>query len=90
MYDEVLDANKRGHSVQQIKEACHMLRQYGFKFSVHIMPGLYSSTKEKDIRTMEKVYQDPYIKPDEIKFYPTSVIQILSCLSSTNKENINP
>ncbi len=74
MYDDVLEANKRGHTVAQIEAACHKLRQYGFKFSVHIMPGLYKSTKEKDIGTFQKIYENPYIKPDEIKFYPTSVI----------------
>ena len=74
MYDDVLEANKRGHSTKEIEAACHKLRQYGFKFSVHIMPGLYKSNLEKDIRTFQKIYDNPYIKPDEIKFYPTSVI----------------
>ena len=50
------------------------MRQYGFKFSVHFMPGLYGSTVEKDIDSFKLAYADPYIKPDEIKFYPTSVI----------------
>ena len=74
MYDDVLDANKRGHSVQQAREAVHKMRQYGFKFSLHFMPGLYGSTVEKDIETFRLAYADPFIKPDEIKLYPTSVI----------------
>lgn len=74
MFDDVLEANKRGHNVAQIEAACHKLRQYGFKFCVHIMPGLYKSTPEKDIETFRMIYDNPYIKPDEIKFYPTSVI----------------
>lgn len=74
MYDDVLDANKRGHSVAQIREACHKLRQYGFKFSIHIMPGLYKSTYEKDLWTFQQIYRDVFLLPDEIKFYPTSVI----------------
>lgn len=74
MFDDVLLANKRGHTVQQARDAMHKLRQYGFKISVHIMPGLYTSTVEKDIDTFRQIYDDPWIKPDEIKFYPTSVI----------------
>jgi len=35
---------------------------------------LYGSNFEKDVQTFVDVYQDPYIKADEIKFYPTSVI----------------
>jgi len=72
--EEVLKLNKRGHTVQQAREACHKMRQYGFKFSLHIMPGLYGSTYAKDLETFKNLYSDPFFKPDEIKFYPTSVI----------------
>jgi len=72
--EEVLKLNKRGHTVQQAREACHKMRQYGFKFSLHIMPGLYWSTPAKDLETFKKLYTDLFFKPDEIKFYPTSVI----------------
>lgn len=74
LYDDVLDANKRGHSVQQAREAVHKLRQYGYKMSVHMMPGLYGSTYEKDVDSFRQLYDDPFFRPDEIKFYPTSVI----------------
>ena len=72
--DNVLELNKRGHTVQQARDACHKLRQYGFKFSLHIMPGLYGSDYDKDLKTFKDLYTDPFFKPDEIKFYPTSVI----------------
>ena len=72
--DVVLDLNKRGHHLVEVEKALHKLRQYAFKFSIHIMPGLYGSTLEKDIQTFRDVYANPYLKPDEIKFYPTSVI----------------
>ena len=74
LFDDVLDKNKRGHSVQQCREAVHKLRQYGFKMSLHMMPGLYGSTYEKDLESFRMLYADPFFKPDEIKFYPTSVI----------------
>lgn len=74
MYDDILSANRRWHSVQQIREAIHKLRQYGFKFSIHIMPWLYGYTYEKDLWTFQKIYSDPFVKPDEIKYYPTSVV----------------
>ncbi|MFA7298366.1 MAG: tRNA uridine(34) 5-carboxymethylaminomethyl modification radical SAM/GNAT enzyme Elp3 [Candidatus Absconditabacterales bacterium] len=72
--DEVLNLNKRGHSVQQSRDACNKLRQYGFKFALHVMPGLYGSDYSKDLKTFKDLYSDPFFKPDEIKFYPTSVI----------------
>lgn len=72
--DTVLNLNKRGHSVEQARQACHKIRQYGFKFSLHLMPGLYGSDYTKDLKTFKDIYTDPFFKPDEIKFYPTSVI----------------
>ena len=52
----------------------HMLRSYAFKISCHFMPGLYGSTVDLDIQTFVLAFEDEYIRPDEIKFYPTSVI----------------
>ena len=72
--DEVLELNKRGHNVQKIKDAIHIMRQYWFKISIHLMPWLYGSDFEKDIQSFRDIYSDSAFQPDEIKFYPTSVI----------------
>ena len=70
----VLDLNQRGHHIQEVRKALHRMRQFGFKISIHIMPGLYGSDPEMDIQTFRDIYSDPWLQPDEIKFYPTSVI----------------
>jgi len=72
--DEILKLNKRGHDVQKIKDAIHIMRQYGLKISIHLMPWLYGSSFEKDIQSFKDIYSDLAFQPDEIKFYPTSVI----------------
>jgi len=72
--DEILRLNKRDHTIQDVREAIHLMRQYGFKISIHLMPGLYGSSVEKDLQTFREVFSDPYLKPDELKIYPTSVI----------------
>lgn len=72
--DEILALNKRGCTMQEVNAAVHLLRQWGFKFSLHIMPGLYGSNAEKDFQTFVRLFEDPFLKPDELKIYPTSVI----------------
>ncbi len=72
--DKVLKLNKRGHDVQKIKDAICIMRQYWLKISIHLMPWLYGSDFEKDIQSFKDVYTDSAFQPDEIKFYPTSVI----------------
>ncbi|MCS6982944.1 MAG: GNAT family N-acetyltransferase [Candidatus Absconditabacterales bacterium] len=70
----VLAANKRDNTCDDYRRAMHRLRQYGFKISAHIMPGLYQSSYESDRQSFVDLYTDPWLKPDEIKLYPTSVI----------------
>lgn len=72
--DEVLLLNKRWHDVQKIKEAIHIMRQYWLKISVHLMPWLYGSDFIKDIQSFKDMFSDSSFQPDELKFYPTSVI----------------
>ena len=72
--DDVLKLNKRGHDVKKIKDAIHIMRQYWLKISIHLMPWLFWSDLKKDIQSFIDVYSDKSFQPDEIKFYPTSVI----------------
>ena len=72
--DEILKLSKRWHDVQKIKDAIHIMRQYGLKISIHLMPWLYGSDFENDIQSFRDIYSDLSFQPDEIKFYPTSVI----------------
>ncbi len=73
-FDDILEANKRWHTIEQAKQALHLIRKYWIKISAHMMPGLYKSNIEKDIESFKKLFEDPYLKPDELKFYPTSII----------------
>ncbi|MBQ9553891.1 radical SAM protein [bacterium] len=36
--NEILDLNQRGHHIEEVRLALHKMRQYAFKFSIHIMP----------------------------------------------------
>ncbi|MBP7007523.1 radical SAM protein [Patescibacteria group bacterium] len=38
MFDDVLAINKRGHTIEQCREAMNILREHSFKVSVHLMP----------------------------------------------------
>ena len=74
VFDDVLMANKRWHTIEQVKKAIHTMRKYWLKISVHMMPWLYKSNLQKDIDNFKILFEDPYLKPDELKLYPTSVI----------------
>lgn len=72
MDDEVLLANKRGHSAGDIVKASELIKQYGFSLGLQMMTGLYKSDFNKDIYTAEKFIQ---LKPDTVRIYPTIVMK---------------
>jgi len=71
--DRILAVNKRGHGVDATIQATQKLRDYGFKVTYHIMPGLPGSTYKKDLKMFKELFHRPEFQPDQIKFYPTVV-----------------
>lgn len=72
--DNVLDKNKRGHSVAATKRAVELLRMAGFKIHAHWMANLYGSSVEDDKKDYKKLFSDQSFRPDELKIYPCSLI----------------
>ncbi|MCB1037339.1 MAG: tRNA uridine(34) 5-carboxymethylaminomethyl modification radical SAM/GNAT enzyme Elp3, partial [Acidobacteria bacterium] len=72
--DEVLKLNRRGHDVAATRRAMELLRQVGFKIHAHWMPNLYGSDPSADLADFERIFEDPAFRPDELKIYPTSLV----------------
>lgn len=72
--DRVSDLNLRDQSRVQVARATKLLREYGFKFCYHLMPGLYGSTAEKDLVMLREIFEDENFKPDFVKIYPCQVL----------------
>ncbi len=73
--DDVLTLIKRGHTNQEAKDALELLRNYGFKADLHLMPQLPGSPPDKDLAMIKTVFDDPGFRPDMIKIYPCSVVK---------------
>ncbi|MEA3450157.1 MAG: tRNA uridine(34) 5-carboxymethylaminomethyl modification radical SAM/GNAT enzyme Elp3 [Patescibacteria group bacterium] len=71
--DEILKLNKRGHGIKAIVDATKLLKNYGFKVTYHIMPGLPGATPAKDFKMFKSLFNDERFQPDQIKFYPCVV-----------------
>ncbi|MDD5291427.1 MAG: tRNA uridine(34) 5-carboxymethylaminomethyl modification radical SAM/GNAT enzyme Elp3 [Patescibacteria group bacterium] len=71
--NKILALNKRGHGIAEIAKATKLLKDFGFKVTYHIMPGLPGSTPAKDFLMFKKLFSDERFQPDQIKFYPTVV-----------------
>lgn len=68
--DNILQNVNRGHTVSRSVEAIAMLRNYGFKIDLHVMPDLPGATPEDDKAMLETVLTSGDFSPDYLKIYP--------------------
>ncbi len=61
--DGILKKNRRGHGVREIADATKLLRDFGFKITYHIMPGLPGATPAKDL----KMFKQLFVPLDKLK-----------------------
>ena len=72
MDDEVLTLSKRGHTAEDTVRAVKLLRRYGFKVGIQLMPGLPGDSQEKFRSTITKTIS---LHPDMVRLYPALVIR---------------
>ncbi len=72
--DDILVRNRRGHTVADTRRAMRLLRLAGFKIVVHWMPNLLGATPESDLEDFRRLWDDPALRPDELKIYPTALL----------------
>lgn len=72
MSAEVLAANRRGHSPEDVRRASAMIKAHGFELGLQMMTGLYKSTLRDEINTMDEIIS---IVPDTVRIYPVAVLE---------------
>lgn len=73
--DRVYEVLRRGHCVSDVAGAFERTRSHGLKICAHMMLGLPGSDEAADISSFASLFQDPRFRPDELKIYPTLVIE---------------
>lgn len=73
--DSILRLNKRGHTAQETLDATALLRAGGFKIVLHWMPNLLGATPESDREDFTRLWQEGAYSPDELKIYPTQLLE---------------
>jgi histone acetyltransferase (RNA polymerase elongator complex component) len=72
MNDEVLAANERGHTAQDVINASELIKKYGFELGLQMMTGLYKSSLERDYFTAKSIIA---LAPDTVRIYPVVVLK---------------
>jgi elongator complex protein 3 len=72
--DYILSINRRGHTTEHTRNAFRLLRLAGFKIAAHWMPNLLGASPESDLRDFDRLWNDPALRPDELKIYPCALL----------------
>lgn len=72
MNDNVLSANFRGHTADDIREASGLIKKYGFELGLQMMTDLYLSSPETDIESAKEIIK---LNPDTVRIYPTVTLK---------------
>lgn len=72
--DEILAKNLRGHDVDSTLKATALLRAAGFKIVLHWMPNLLGATPQSDRIDFQRMWDGGFC-PDELKIYPTQLLE---------------
>ena len=65
----------RGHNLYDVFESFRVAKEAGFKIVAHMMPGLPGSSPDRDFNDFKTMFDDPRLRPDMLKIYPTLVLR---------------
>lgn len=72
MSDDVLLANERGHTAEDVRRAARIIRENGFNLGLQMMTGLYKDTPENCLYTADEFIK---LRPDTVRIYPTVILK---------------
>ncbi len=75
IYDDVFKKVNRGHYIRDVVEATRRLKDAAFKITYHLMPGLPATDLKYDLNIFRVVFSSPNYQPDNLKIYPTLVLE---------------
>lgn len=75
VYQDVIAAVNRGHTMRSVYRCFGQARDAGFKIISHMMPNLVHTSVERDLWGFKELFENCRLRPDGMKIYPTLVIR---------------
>lgn len=72
MSDEVLAANERGHTADDVRKAARLIKESGIELGLQMMTGLYKDTPERCLYTADEFIG---LSPATVRVYPTVILK---------------
>ncbi len=75
LQERVYQIVNRGHNFNDVVQSFQISKDAGLKIVAHMMPGLPTMTPTEDIEDFKQLFEDPQLKPDMLKIYPSLVLK---------------
>ena len=75
LQEKIYELVNRGHTYGDVVESFQVSKDAGYKIVAHMMPGLPTATPQTDIADFGRLFEDPDLKPDMLKIYPSLVLK---------------
>ena len=72
MSDEVLGANERGHTAEDVRRAACLIKESGIELGLQMMTGLYRDTADRCLYTADEFIK---LAPATVRVYPTVILK---------------
>ena len=72
MSEDVLYANQRGHSAEDVRISAKLIKKHGFELGLQMMTGLYKSDLKEDMQSALELIA---LSPDTMRIYPTVILK---------------
>ena len=72
MSDEVLKANERGHTAEDVRRAAELIKKSGIELGLQMMTGLFRDTPDNCRYTADEFIK---LKPAAVRVYPTVILK---------------
>ena len=69
---DVLRASNRGHTIEDVYKACHLIKEYGFTLGIQLMIGLPGDSPAKSVASAKEAVR---LSPQLARLYPTIVLR---------------
>ena len=90
LQERVYEIVNRGHSFKDVIESFQISKDAGYKIVAHMMPGLPTMTPGEDIADFKRLFDDPQLRPDMLKIYPSLVLPNTPLHKEYEKGNYHP
>lgn len=89
-FDFIYKRNNRGHTVKDVIESTRLLKNSALKINYHMMPGMPGSSRKRDLKSFDRIFNDSKFKPDMLKIYPSLVVKGTETYKMWKKDDYHP